>query len=65
MDEEIIIRTIEHQENQILSMRREMNGIHASLTALESRVDTVRLGMAFAGLVFVLVAGYLAARPLS
>jgi hypothetical protein len=42
MDEEVLTNTLQAQENQILSMRRELNGIHASITDVEVRVNKTR-----------------------
>jgi len=61
MDEttETIINSIVMQENQILAMRRELNGIHASITNVEQRVDSSRLVMIMVGFLFVVVALWL------
>jgi hypothetical protein len=56
MDEDIIINSIAHQEDQILSIRREMKGIHASISDIEKRVSRNRLAMIGVGIVLVIFA---------
>ena len=56
MEEDIIIKTLEHQEGQLLSMRRELNGIHASITDIEVRINLSRILMLCTGIVLILFA---------
>lgn len=59
MEDEILINTLQLHETQILSMRRELNGVHAGLTGIEGRVNKTRLVMVIAGILFVVVAVWL------
>ena len=56
MKEDIIVNTLRIQEDQILNMRRELNGIHASITDVEKRVNKTRvLMMTGIGLLLVIM----------